>query len=207
MDENLWESVPEAFEADLTLQESFDLAIAKMYRYKAACLEAGVAIRKALPIGARVQWGEGDDTWQGTIISAQGAIADDLAGPAIVLPDPDANIEPDSTTGEVQVDVKQLTAILNGKWHWMNQMMRQAHVASHLCDAALIELEVTVRRLLLIGRTVEANPDENPCGARCHGEITGISPFSTGVFVRFEGIEYGADSSGHLLDLDQVRLV
>jgi hypothetical protein len=32
MDENCWESVLEAFEADLTLEESLDLAIAKVYR-------------------------------------------------------------------------------------------------------------------------------------------------------------------------------
>jgi hypothetical protein len=208
MNENQWESVPEAFEADLTLQESFDLAVAKVHRFKAASLEAGVAIRKALPLGTRVQHGIGDDSWQGTIVSPQGAICDHMAGPVSVLPDKGSDVEPDFTTGEVQVDVTDLTAISNGKWHWMNQAMRLAHSAAHAAEAAGIEVDVAVHRLLLVGRMIETYRGEHPNGAICRGEVIAVGMFGDVLHVKFDGRYYGPqDERGDIVDIEKARLI
>jgi hypothetical protein len=206
MDENLWESVPEAFDADLTLQESFDLAVAKVHRYKAASIEAGIAIRKALPVGCRVQHGIGEHAWTGTIISPQGALCDHLAGPVSVLPYDTTALEPDVTTGEVMVDVLELTALSGEKWHWMNQAIRLAHAATHLANSAAIEAEVAIHRMLLVGRLVEVSPGEQPAGAHCRGEVVAIGPFCTTLHVRFDGRQYDPDDvCGDVVEIDRVR--
>lgn len=206
MDENRWESVPEAFEADLSLQEQLHLAIAKVLRFKAACLEAGVAIRKALPVGARVQYNVGSESWKGTIISPQGAICDHMAGPVSVLPDEGSDIEAEFTTGEVQVDITELTALSAGEWHWGNQAMRAAHAATLAANAAGTEAQLFVDRLLLVGRQIETYLGSYPSGAICQGEVLALDTFGVSLHVRLEGHKYRpGDSSGHIVDIERVR--
>ncbi len=155
-----------------------------------------------------MQHGIGNAAWQGTAISTQGAICDHMAGPVSVLPDEGTDVEPECETGETMVDVTELTAITNGKRHWMNQAMRLAHAATHAAKSAEIEAEVAVHQLLLVGRTIETYLGEHPAGTFCRGEVVDVSQFCISLYVRFEGREYDPeDESFDIVDIDQVRLV